>query len=233
MAMFSKLFGMTAVDDDLYAIQAEALRDLEMLAYTKADVLRLELERDIKASHYGNRSDLPVSNILDSMSMIHVCLFRDLPQVPMHLSFNFQSFVSGIDVDVSTGISRYVSGLLFSSVGMRSAGTHSFEGQCLASEGDKLLRIDIRGWHLNTSIESSAQSANQAIVLSAIKSEIELSRINITRFTHVYQQQMALAGLDYYARERAIETVNLIYKERYLDNTRLRSPMLQQRQASI
>jgi hypothetical protein len=226
MAMFSKLFGMTSVDDDLYTIQAQALRDLEMLAYTKADVLRLELERDARASYSQGQADLPINDVLDSMSMIHVCLFRDLPQVPTHLSFNFQNFISGVEPEVNTGICRYVSGLLFSSVGMRSTGTHTFEGQCLASEGDKLLRIDLRGWHLNTSTEVQAQSANQAIVLSAIKSEIELSRINITRFIHVYQQQLALAGLDYYARERAIETVNTIYRERYLNPNRNRVSLM-------
>ncbi|MCU1730754.1 MULTISPECIES: hypothetical protein [unclassified Pseudomonas] len=206
---------LRAFNGDAFAEAREQAATLFELGATRAALMELELNQHLNALLAGgdDKQTIPVSNILDAHSEVHaLTAYTD----PGHIIDTFKNalanFVPGGRAAVIDSISILLSGVLKAS--LQDPNTHT-EGKALyvvLADGPSLVRLDIKMWYSDVSSRALHRAAEKIVVVSAVKSTIDVTRLALNTFLSVYQRQLMSSSGSRVELTREIEDIAALFR---------------------
>lgn len=199
--------------DEIAQVQKEAVEALASLGRSKAEVFKMEIEESLKSAGNGSNLTVPVSSILRSLIDVRAYSSSESGHIGNVVKNALGAFIGGTQESVIDGVGSLISDVLNIFLGKASASSGSIEEYYVATEGLSIIRIDIKAWYLNVSSQSIKTKMERIVSVVAIKSVVDLTRIDFSTFLYLYQEQLAGSGMDGQQLAEALAQAKKIYKD--------------------
>lgn len=191
-------------------LQKEILESLYETAEKQAEIFMLE----IMDSMNGDKKDrkIPVTSLVAQSQDIRVMTSKSTADIQKTVSQSLDSFLSGAS-EVVKGIEKLLSGALTVFLGESVAHTSKMEKYYILTEGISTVRFDVKCWYRSVESKSIYSRAEKVSCVVGTKSVVDFSKIDLSTFTYLYQDQLSRSGIKGDDLENEIKKVKEIYKE--------------------
>ena len=199
--------------DELAKVQKEAIEALAALGNSKADVYKMEIQESLASAGNGTNLTIPVSAVLSSLSDVRAFSSSESDNIGNVVKNALSSFIKGSSKSIIGGIGSLISDTMSIFLGKSSASTGTTEEYYIAIEGLSIIRIDMKAWYLNVSSSSIKSKMERIAAVVAVKSVVDLAKIDFSTFLNLYQQQLLETGMNKQQLSEALNSAKEIYKD--------------------
>lgn len=206
---------LRAFNGDAFAEAREQAATLFELGAARAALMELELNQHLNAllADGSDNQTIPVSGIVESYSHVHA-LTRHTEATRI-----VDTFKNALAKAVTVGRFRAIdsiSVLLAESLksALQDPNTHT-EGKALyvvLADRQSLVRLDIKMWYADVTSHALHEAAEKIVVVSAVKSTIDVTRLTLNTFLNVYQRQLRVGSLGGSELMREIEDIATFFR---------------------
>lgn len=206
---------LSSFNGDAFSEAREQVETLFELGAARAALMELELNQHLNALLANDDGDqsIPVSSIIGAYSYVHAMTrYTD----PNHIVATFRNALAKA---VTVGRFRAIdsiSVLLAESLksALQDPNTHT-EGKALyvvLADGQSLVRLDIKMWYADVPSHALHKAAEKIVVVSAVKSTIDVTRLALNTFLNVYQRQLRGGSVGGSELMREIEDIAALFR---------------------
>lgn len=199
--------------DELAQLQRETVEALAALGQSKGEAFDLEIKESLLSAGNGTNLTVPVSSVLRSLIDLRAYSSTEVGKIGEVVKDALSRFISGAEEDIIEGIGSLISDTLAVFLGEASASTGTIEEYYVATEGLSIIRVDMKAWYLNVSAESIRSKMERATSIVAIKSVVDLAKVDFSTFLNLYQQMLGESKLSPEQISKALDEARRIYKE--------------------
>lgn len=206
---------MGKIRDTLLSFTGDELADarehvitLFQLGESRAQFFERDIKENLEATRLssGDNKVTPIANILEIHSEVHAYHSR------LNSSVVAQTFKNALSALVAGGASNIIEGMgvllaesLEAFLSETNANTAEKSTYIVMADGLSIVRIDIRLWYTNTTTHSTQKVFEKIVVVTAVKSVIDVAKINTAAFIALYQNQLRRLSRDANDMLREIE----------------------------
>ncbi|WP_265520312.1 hypothetical protein [Oerskovia flava] len=198
--------------EELAQTQREVIESLARLGETKAELFDVRIQESLRGAG-GTNSTVPITSILASKKEVHAFSSTSVEHLADAVKSSLKSFVAGTSSDIIDGVGTLVSEALTAFLGGASASTGTIEEYYVVTEGLSIVRVDLKAWYQNVSAKSIYEKMERVSAFVAVKSTVDLSKIDFNTFLYLYQDQLSLARLPKEQITQALKDAKEIYRE--------------------
>ncbi len=213
MSVVSNIIKSFDQSDELAKVQKEAVEALAALGYAKADVFKMEIQESLMSAGSGPNFTVPVSAVLRTLSDVRAYSSTESGNIGTVVKNALTSFLKGSTESIIDGIGSLISETLGVFLGSASASTGTIEEYYVATEGLSVVRVDMKAWYLNVSSSSIQTKMERITTVVAVKSVVDLAKIDFSTFLNLYQQQLLETGMDQSQMKAALQQAKDIYAD--------------------
>lgn len=192
----------------------EVLETLFALAEQQADVFMMEIIDSIKI---GDDKKIPVTSLVSQTKEIRAMTKKSTQDIQNTVKECLDSFLNG-EPNIVKGIEKLLSGALTVFLG-ESIGTMSkTEKYYVLTEGLSTVRFDVKCWYRSVQSASLIDRAEKVACIVGTKSVVDLSKIDLSTFIYLYQDQLRKSGIKGDDLQNEIKKVKEIYND-FQNNT--------------
>jgi len=199
--------------DELAQVQKEAVEALAALGNSKAEVFKMEIQESLMSAGNGTNLTVPVSAVLRSLVDVRAYSSTESGHIGDVVKNALSSFIKGTSESIIDGLGSLISETLSVFLGSASASTGTIEEYYVATEGLSIVRVDMKAWYLNVSSSSIKQKMERITAVVAVKSVVDLAKIDFSTFLNLYQQQLLESGMDRQQLKDALQEAKDIYND--------------------
>lgn len=186
----------------------ELMETLFMLAEQKAEVFLMRIMDSI------NKEDdkkLPVTALVDEEKVISALVKNDVENLESLISNFLDLIVKHNKKTVVEKIKDSLVVALKTLLGSSSAQSDSIEKYYILIEDHSAVRLDIKFWYHSVESTSLHEHCEKITCTVATKSIVDLSKIDISTFLYIYQNQLISSEINKEDLEQELENVRKIY----------------------
>lgn len=198
--------------DELAQTQREVVESLARLGETKAELFEAKIQESLRGAG-GTNSTVPITSILASKKEVHAFTSTSTEHLADTVKSSLKSFVSGTADSIIDGVGGLISEALTVFLGGASASTGTMEEYYVVTEGLSIVRVDLKAWYLNVSARGIYEKMERISAFVAVKSTVDLTKIDFNTFLYLYQNQLTAAHLDKNQVKQALQEAKEIYQE--------------------
>lgn len=202
---------------DLESAQKEVLETLYALADQQSEVFMMEIMDSIKG---GDDKKIPVTSLVAQTKEIRVMTSKSTEDIQKTVNGCLDSFLDGGTPGIVKGIEKLLSGALTAFLGESIGATGKVEKYYVLTEGLSTVRFDVKCWYRSIRSKSLYSRAEKVCCVVGTKSVVDLSRIDLSTFIYLYQEQLKNSGIKGDDLQNEIKKVKEIYND-FQSNTNL------------
>lgn len=186
----------------------ELMETLYLLAEQKANIFLMEMADSI------NKEDgkkLPVTALIDEEKLISVYVKEDVENLEEIIDNLLGIFIKHNKEKLVERIKKTLITVLKSFFGSSIAKSDSMEKYYVLIDGYSAIRIDIKTWFRSVESTSLTEYCEKILCVAAIKSVVDLSKIDISTFMYFYQDQLMNMGIKGQDLEQEMDNIRKIY----------------------
>lgn len=182
---------IVANDDKL--VREKALLDaLASLAEEKGRSMTQQIMADLRTAGTAENRTVPIESIIATAEQHHAYARDGLNnQIAQSVSAALRGFCSGSSDKIIDGVTSLVSTALDAFLGAGEASEDSLHEYYLLTEGMSIIRIDLRSWRRKIGVDGMVRNIEAVSAFSAVKSTVDLSKVHLNTFLHMYERQLA------------------------------------------
>ena len=195
-------------------MQKEILETLYASAEQQAEIFMHEIMDSIN----GDKNDrkVPITSLVAQTQEIRVMTSKSTADIQKTVNDSLDSFLTG-EVKVVKGIEKLLSGALTSFFGDSIGLSKKMEKYYILTEGISTVRFDVKCWYRSVQSKSIYSQAEKIACVVGTKSVVDFSKIDLSTFTYLYQEQLSRSGINGDDLENEIKKVKEIYREFHED----------------
>jgi hypothetical protein len=198
--------------DELAQTQREVVESLAKLGESKAEFFDLKIQQSLRTAGGADNQTVPISAILASKKEVRAYSSTSAEHIADTVKKSLESFVAGSAKDIVDGVSGLISGALTIFLGEASAATGTIEEYYVLTEGLSVVRVDMKAWYQNVSAKGVYAKMERVSAVVAVKSTVDLAKIDFNTFLYLYQNQLQMAKLTKEQVTEALREAKEIYK---------------------
>lgn len=212
MAAISDIVKKFTGEDELAKTQQALIESMAEMGQAKAEIFKLEIQRAILDAGQGSNKTIPVEAIVDQKAIVRAFADESADQITAEVRAIAGSFIKGGSGGVLDGISGILGSLITVFLGKSSASSGLMEEYYVMTAGLSIIRVDVRAWYLNVSVEQVYKVMRRVCVFVATKSTVDLSRIRFNTFLSLYGDQLAEGKLTPEQIRAALDEARELYR---------------------
>lgn len=169
----------------------------------------MEIMDSIKS---GGDKKIPVTSLVAQTTEIRAITSKSTQDIQITVTGCLDSFLGG-NKDVVGGISKLLSGALNVFLGESVASVSKTDRYYILTEGLSAVRFDVKCWYRSIQCKSLYSKAEKVSCFVGTKSIVDLSKIDLSTFVYLYQQQLINSGVTGADMKEELKTVKEIYNE--------------------
>jgi DNA mismatch repair ATPase MutL len=198
--------------EELAQTQKELITTLANLAETKAQLFETQVRQNLlEAGTKGNQT-IPISTIITSTTETHAYTQESAKLIPDAVQSSLTNFVPGGNQDIVKGVGGLISTAVTAFFGEASAGNNTLEKYYIIAEGLSIVRVDLHAWSMDIAAESIKSKLEKVSAFVAVKSAVDVSKVDYNTFLNVYQEQLTTAGIESKVLAEALDEAHKIYQ---------------------
>lgn len=209
MSTVRKVIESCDATNELEAAQKEALEALYTVAEQQADIFMMEIMDSIKV---GGDKKIPVTSLVAQTKEIRAMTAKSTEDIQATVSGCLDAFLGG-NKDVVGGIEKLLSGALNVFLGESVGAVGQTEKYYILTEGLSAVRFDVKCWYRSIQCKSLYSKAEKVTCFVGTKSIVDLSKIDLSTFVYLYQQQLMNSGVTGADIRSELKLVKEIYNE--------------------
>jgi hypothetical protein len=213
MASIGNIIKQFDGSDELAQTQREVVESLSKLGEAKADFFDLTLKEDLRTAGQSGNATVPISSILASTRQVRAYSSLDAGHIADEIKTALAGFVQGTPEGVLDGVGQLMTSALTVFLGQASASTGTVSDYYVLTAGLSVLRVDLKAWYLNVTAKSIYEKMERVSAFVAIKSVVDLSKLDFSTFLFLYQQQLYNGKVPDKDIKEAMTIAKEIYKE--------------------
>ncbi len=190
MAFIKKIIDDFDGTDEAMQNAREALQGLSALAQAKADLLLEDIEKSIRTAGSDENRTIPIAAIIGKKVETRAFVSTDAQHLTKIVEESLSGFISGTQEGVLGGISKLIGGALTALLGESTGSENSAKYYYIATEGVYAIRLDIAAWSRSINATQIKQKAEKVTCVVAVKSAVDLSKIDFSTFVVLYAVQL-------------------------------------------
>lgn len=211
MATFRKIINDLDGTDELVAAQKEAVKALATLASFKAENMLLEIEESLISAGQSTNLTIPVSAKVKQLYQTRAYSATESNNIESIVKSSMNKFLSGSDDLVVEGIVSLITDSLSLFLGESSADTGEIQSYYIAVEGLSVVRVDVYGWYQTVQASSIYKKMEKVTAIVAVKSVVNLSKVDYSTFIYIYQKQLEKTGMNHEALKKAMKDIKDLF----------------------
>jgi hypothetical protein len=213
MASIGNIIKQFDGSDELAQTQREVVESLSKLGEAKAEYFDLTLKEELRTAGESENATVPISSILASTRQVRAYSSADAGHIADEIKAALAGFVQGTPAGVLDGVGQLMTSALTVFLGQASASTGTVSDYYVLTAGLSVLRVDLKAWYLNVTAKSIYQKMERVSAFVAIKSVVDLSKLDFSTFLFLYQQQLFNGKVPDADIKQAIAIAKAIHKE--------------------
>jgi hypothetical protein len=198
--------------DELAQTQREVVESLSKLGEARADYFDLTLKEKLRTAGQEGNPTVPISSILASTRQVRAYSSTSAGSIAEEIKKALQGFVQGTADGIIDGVTTLISSALTIFLGEASASTGTISDYYVMTSGLSVLRVDLMAWYQNVTAKSIYTKMERVSAFIAVKSVVDLSRVDFFTFLYLYEQQLITGKVPPSEVSKAIEEAKKIYK---------------------
>jgi hypothetical protein len=180
-------------NDDKLAREKALLDALAALAEEKGRSMTQQIMADLRTAGTAENRTVPIEAIIAVAEEHHAYAMDRLnTTIAQNVSAALKGFCSGSSDQIIDGVTSLISTALGAFLGQGEASEDSLHDYYLLTEGMSIIRVDLRSWRRKISVDGIVQNLEAVSAFSAVKSTVDLSKIRLNTFLHMYEKQLAV-----------------------------------------
>ncbi|GFM56071.1 hypothetical protein PSCICF_22490 [Pseudomonas cichorii] len=144
----------------------------------------------------ADNQSIPISSIISQHSEVHAHTSTATDDhIIETIQGSLKNFVAGGSENVITGISALLQDALKTFFGESFADSKLQDDYLVMADGAALVRIDYRMWYYTVHAQSLQKSIERIVVMTAVKSAVDVVKIDLNTFICLYQEKLNKAAL--------------------------------------
>ena len=202
--------------EELNNAQKEVLETLYALANQQSEVFMMEIMDSIKG---GDDKKIPVTSLVAQTKEIRAMSSKSTEDIQNTVKDCLDSFLDGTP-GVVNGIEKLLSGALTVFLGESVGSTGKIEKYYVLTEGLSTVRFDVKCWYRSIQSKSICSKVEKVTCVVGTKSVVDLSKIDLSTFLYLYQEQLKNSGIKGDDLQNEIKKVREIYND-FQDSVKL------------
>jgi hypothetical protein len=199
--------------DELAQSQREVVESLSKLGESKADFFDLTLKDKLRTAGQDGNPTVPISAILASTRQVRAFSSSSAGHIAEEVKTALKGFIDGSTEGVLDGVGTLISSALTIFLGEAAASTGSISDYYVMTSGLSVLRMDLMAWYQNVTAKSIYEKMERVSAFVAVKSVVDLGKIDFSTFLFLYQQQLVRGKVPETDIKKAMQDAKEIYKE--------------------
>ncbi|GFM82721.1 hypothetical protein PSCICN_34130 [Pseudomonas cichorii] len=144
----------------------------------------------------ADNQSIPISSIISQHSEVHAHTSTAADDhIIETIQGSLKNFVAGGSENIITGISVLLQDALKTFLGESFADSKFQDDYLVMADGAALVRIDYRMWYYTVHAQSIQKSIERIVVMTAVKSAVDVVKIDLNTFICLYQEKLNKAAL--------------------------------------
>lgn len=181
--------------EELAQTQRAVVEALGNLGEAKADLYDKAIRESLRTAGTEANPTVPITNILTSKKEVHAYTSTSASHLSETVQTSLKAFMQGSADGVISGIGSLMTGALTVFLGEASSATGTIDEYYVATEGLSVLRLDLKAWYLNVSAKSVYEKMERVCAFVAVKSTVDLAKLDFNTFLYLYQNQLSLGNV--------------------------------------
>jgi hypothetical protein len=199
--------------DEMANAQREVVESLSKLGDARADFFDLTLKEKLRTAGKEGNDTIPISSILASTRQVKAFSSESAGHIAEEVKKALTGFVSGTPEGVLDGVGTLISAALTIFLGEASASTGTISEYYVLTSKLSVVRVDLMAWYQNVTAKSIYEKMERVSAFVAIKSVVDLSKLDFSTFLFLYQQQLEAGKVPETDIKKALADARLIYKD--------------------
>jgi len=213
MAAIGNIIKQFDGSDELAQTQREVIESLSQLGDAKAEFFDLSLREDLRSAGQATNPTVPISSIVTSTRQVRAFTSTSAGHIAAEIKAALGAFIKGSPEGVLDGIGQLMTSALTVFLGDASASTGTIYEYYVLTEGLSVVRLDLKAWYLNVTAKSIYEKMERVSAFVAIKSVVDLTKIDFSTFLYLYQQQLFNGKVPEPDLQKALAVAKEIYKD--------------------
>lgn len=178
---------------DKIARESALLDTLAALAEEKGRSMTQQIMADLRTAGTPENRTVPIESIIAIAEQHHAYSKDELNSgLTGGIKSALEGFCSGSADAIIGGVTKLISTSLGAFLGQGEASEDSLHEYYLLTEGMSIIRIDLRSWCRKINVEGMVRNVQEVSAFSAVKSTVDLSKLHLNTFLHMYEKQLAV-----------------------------------------
>ncbi|WP_419736093.1 hypothetical protein [Pseudomonas sp. COR18] len=182
-------------DEELENVR-EHVKTLFDLGKARATVAELELTNRLNTSLGSDNQIVPISNIIDTYSEVHAYnpAVTDR-QVLGAVMGPLEKIVAGGSARMRNVIGSQIADIIRTFLAHDEELTAGKDRYFVLTDGPSIVKLDLRIWATSVNASDIREKIQKILVISAVKSSIDIQKTNLNTFISLYQSQLSRSSL--------------------------------------
>lgn len=197
-------------DESAKATQ-EAVEILAKLGEAKGELFEKTIRDNLRTAGTAENPTVPIQMTVDSFSETYAFVSQDASAIADTVKDAIEQLSPGVNQNVSEGVSMLIGHVLGGFLGDAKGSNTTKRKYIVYTEGLSIVRLDYLAWKLN--VESSGlfeKRAKRVSTIVLVKSTVDVARLDLNSFLHLYQHQLKHLESEKAIRE-ALEEARRVY----------------------
>ncbi|BAU26760.1 hypothetical protein DFP93_11130 [Aneurinibacillus soli] len=209
MGLIYNVFKELDTFSELGEMQKQLIITLDDLARSKATIFEQEIKESLLETT-ENRT-IPINHITSKMTRIHTYTEESAKHILENVKESLRNFVTKGNEKVIDEVGNLMSGEVTRFLNESGVNSNVLKRYYVMTEGESIIRIDLRGWYSEINIKSLANKIEKISAFVAVKSAVNLQALDYNAFLSVYQYQLSKSDLNLTDIKEALDEARQIY----------------------
>ncbi|WP_017901820.1 hypothetical protein [Pseudomonas asplenii] len=182
-------------DEELENVR-EHVKTLFDLGKARAKVAELELTNRLNASPDGDHQTVPISHIIDTYSAVHAYNSAVTDRQVLSVVMGpLEKIAAGGSARVRNVIGTQITDIIRAFLNHNEELAAGQDRYFVLTDGPSIIKLDLRIWATSVNARDIREKIEKILVVSAVKSSIDIQKINLNIFISLYQSQLSRSSL--------------------------------------
>lgn len=195
----------------------EAISRLYDLGQSKADNFKLQIQESLMSAGSIDNRTIPIESVVRKTAHVRAFNSSEASGMKEAIGSILNVFMGGTSDTAKNAVTSGMNFAIDSLIGSSSASSGYTEEYYVAVEGLSVIRVDMMAWYQNVEAASIKKVMEKLLVVVAVKSVVDISKVKFSTFLNLYQSQLAIGGGSKEAMIEEILFAKRVFKEYKLD----------------
>lgn len=174
----------------------EQINAMSELAEAKADLYEKTIKEELINAGTGTNMDIPIKRIIRSSRETKAYSKDSADKVPGTVTDSINDFIAGGSDNVMKGVGKLLTSLVTALFNNTSSSQVQKSLYTVLSEGNSIIRLDVKGWKRSIKIEGLTDSNRLISAFVIFKSTVNVQSLDFNTFSALFQQNLHFKGDD-------------------------------------